>query len=362
MNRKSKIIFREWLFIVVGWIFIMYLYNLTTIWGMRHMLKENILTEYFDSGYPHLEIFLQGIVFGILFGLINTLTDRTAIRKNSFGAIIVIQTGLYLLAWLIVGAVTYLVFTSLEIVTLNQINESLLFLTPIYIISWILWFVLAIILMNFILQVSRKFGRGNLLRLIVGKYHKPKDEYHIFMFMDLKGSTAIAEKLGHNKYSQLMQNCFYDLTDIVIKYKASIYQYVGDEVVLTWNMKNGIQNLNCIKTYFAFERKLKSREKFYLNNFKSIPFFKCGIDCGEVTVAEIGEIKREIAYHGDVLNTAARIEKQCTPLNKKMLISEYLEKKLPEDLQDFTKELIGNIELKGKKGKINLYSINYINS
>ena len=147
--------------------------------------------------------------------------------------------------------------------------------------------------------------------------------------------------------------------EILLRYKASVYQYVGDEVVLTWDMKSGLHNLNCIKAYFAFERKLKSREDYYLKNFDTAPFFKCGIDCGEVTVAEIGEIKREIAYHGDVLNTAARIEKMCTPLNEKMIISEYLEKELPEDLNGFSKELIGEIELKGKKGKINLYSIDY---
>jgi adenylate cyclase len=87
------------------------------------------------------------------------------------------------------------------------------------------------------------------------------------------------------------------------------------------------------------------------------PFFKCGIDCGEVTVAEIGDIKREIAYHGDVLNTAARIEKLCTQLKKKMLISEYLEKELPKELNGFSKEFVGNFELKGKKEKIKIYSI-----
>jgi len=362
MNRKSKIIFKEWGFIVLGWILLMYFYNLMTVWGMRHMLEDNALTAYYDTGYPHLEIFLQGIVFGVLFGFINTLTDRTEIRTKSLGAVILIRSGLYVLAWLIVGVVTYTVYIGLGLITIKQWEETLSFLTPLYAASLILFFILAIVFMNFSLQVSRKFGQGNMLKLLFGKYHTPKDEEHIFMFMDLKGSTAIAEKLGHNKYSQLMQNCFHDLTDIVINYKASIYQYVGDEVVLTWDMRRGLQNLNCIKAYFAFERKLISRENFYIKNFNTKPFFKCGLDCGEVTVAEIGEIKREIAYHGDVLNTAARIEKKCTPLNKKMIISEYLEKELPEHIDGFTKELIGEIELKGRKGKINLFSIEFLNS
>lgn len=359
MDRKSKIIFKEWLYIIIGWILITYFYYLLSVWGIRHLMKDNVVTEYLDSGYAHLEIILLGLVFGTLFAFINTLTDRTRIRKKSFGAVIIIRSGLYLLAFFTAAIIIYAVYYIFGILTEKQWQESAGFITTKYMISVVVYFSLAIIFMNFIIQVSRKFGRGNLLKLLFGKYHTPKDEYHIFMFMDLQGSTAIAERLGHNIYSQLMQNCFHDLTDVVIKYNASIYQYVGDEVVLTWDMKNGLQNLNCIKAYFAFERKLKSREKFYLKNFDTAPFFKCGVDCGEVTVAEIGEIKREIAYHGDVLNTAARIEKKCTPLNKKMIISEYLEKELPENIDGFTKELIGDIELKGKKGEINLFSIEY---
>jgi len=360
MNTQTKIQFKEWMLIILAWIGIMYFYNIITIWGYRSFLKDNVITEYYDSGLVHFELILQGIVFGVLFALINSATDRSEIRKKSFGAVILIKSLLYLLSFAIAGAITYLVYEVFDLMTEKMWQETLSLITPMNILSMGIYFLTAILFMNFILQINKKFGPGNLWKMITGKYHSPQDDKKIFMFMDLQGSTTIAEKLGHKKYSQLMQNCIYDLTEILIKYNASVYQYVGDEVVLAWDMKIGLQNLNCIKTYFAFERKLKMREDFYLKNFDTIPFFKCGIDCGEVTVAEIGELKREIAYHGDVLNTAARIEKQCTPLNKKMIISEYLNKELPQDLNGFIKELIGNIELKGKKEKINLFSIEYI--
>ena len=60
-----------------------------------------------------------------------------------------------------------------------------------------------------------------------------------------------------------------------------------------------------------------------------------------------------------MLNTAARIEKLCTPQKKKMLISEYLEKELPTELNDFSKEFIGDFELRGKKERIKIYSITF---
>ena len=294
MDRKSKIIFKEWAFIILAWIALLYFLVFITFWGIRHLLKENQITEYVDSGYIHLEILMTAIIFGALFAVINTLTDTTRMRRRSFGAIIFIRSALYLISFALAVFILYIVFDFSGIFTREEWLKASELFTLIYVISYSTYFILAILFINFILQVNRKFGQGNLLKLIFGKYHTPKDENHVFMFMDLQGSTAIAERLGHNKYSQLMQNCFHDLTDIVLKYRASIYQYVGDEVVLTWDMIKGLQNLNCIKAYFAFERKLKDREKFYLKNFNTTPFFKCGIDCGEVTVAEIGEIKREI--------------------------------------------------------------------
>lgn len=49
------------------------------------------------------------------------------------------------------------------------------------------------------------------------------------------------------------------------------------------------------------------------------PEFKAGLSLGLVTVAEVGELKTEFAYHGDVLNTAARIEGYCIEFNKPLL-------------------------------------------
>ena len=212
MNRKSKIIFKEWLFIIAAWVGILYLFIFISYWGLRHLLKESALTEYLDSGYVHLEIIMTAIIFGALFGVINTLTDTTRMRRRSFGAIIIIRSALYLAAFLFAGFSIYLVFDSFNILTEKQWEESFSYFTPVYILSMLTYFVAAILFINFILQVNRKFGPGNLLKMTTGKYCTPKIENRIFMFMDLRGSTAIAEKLGHNKYSKFMQNCFHDLT------------------------------------------------------------------------------------------------------------------------------------------------------
>ena len=135
----------------------------------------------------------------------------------------------------------------------------------IRVFSTFMFWGIACILALFILHINEKFGQGVLLNFLLGKYHRPKEDNRIFMFMDLKSSTTIAEKLGHIKYSQLIQDCYFDLTDIVINHQAKIYQYVGDEVVLSWDIDSGIIDQNCIKTFFDYDNLLKNKSNYFKN-------------------------------------------------------------------------------------------------
>ncbi len=105
---------------------------------------------------------------------------------------------------------------------------------------------------SFIRQMITQVGGRVLLNLIMGKYRHPKQEERIFMFLDLKSSTTIAERLGHAQFSRLLQDCFQDLTDTTIKHDVEIYLYVGDEAVLTWKAADGIRNVSCISAYYDF--------------------------------------------------------------------------------------------------------------
>lgn len=356
MQRKTKIVSIEWLFITLAWIGMFYLYFFVAFWGPGHFFQDGMLKGYLNSWYIHLEMISGSILFGLFFCFIDAITDRTFIKRKSFGNIILIKGTLYLCMTFVVFLLVYGIFYVFKIGPFENPEGLLELLNTGFIMSWVLYFIFSILLITFVLQVNKKFGPGNLLKLIMGKYHNPKDEYRIFLFLDLKDSTSIAEKLDHNKYSQLLQNCYHDLTDIVIKYKADIYQYVGDEVVLSWNREDGLKSLNSIKLFFAFKNKLIERKQFYLKYFDVFPEFKGGMDSGVVTVAEVGDIKRELAYHGDVLNTASRIQAQCKVYENDLLISENLEKSLLKP-NGFTQELVGDVNLRGKENIVKIYSI-----
>lgn len=304
-----------------------------------------------------LTVFL-GFISGILFSLSELFFEKPKYRRWSYGKILVVKGITYFLI------VNILLLSSIGIMSIktsigtvsqmaSEIRQSGIF--------WIIlvYFTIVAILITFVRQMEQKFGPGVLWNMIRGKYRSPKQESRIFMFLDLKSSTTLAEKLGHVKFSKLIQECFYDLNELIPKHKAEIYQYVGDEAVLTWNTPNGLADNNCIAMYFSFAEKLESKRESYEAKYGVLPEFKAGVHFGNVMVAEVGIVKREIAYHGDVLNTTARIQGQCNTFGRKLLISESLSRSV-SDTQMIKTERIGDINLKGKEKAVTLFAVSEI--
>lgn len=210
------------------------------------------------------------------------------------------------------------------------------------------------IFMGVLWQVNLLLGRNNLWKILLGKFYTPHEENRIFMFLDLHSSTEYAEKLGHIVYSRLIQDCFDDL-GVVIENEAAIYQYVGDGVILTWPLEAGLRNQNCINAYFNFKNRLLKKRGSYQKKYNCVPFFKAGLNEGLITATEVGKYKKEIAYHGDTINTAARIQGKCNEFNRELLISENLKTKLTGSTNNF--EPLGSISLKGKEQKVQIYAV-----
>ncbi len=316
-----------------------------------------------DPGAPidistlFLNITRGGIILGIAFGLLDLIFERRVFKVMSYGRIILIKSIFYIFIFVLTALLTNLISFTIYHGTLDfdlwAKNAARL--------SWhvpLLYISLVCILINTFKQIDLKFGPGNLLKLMLGKFHKPQKDQRIFMFLDLKSSTTIAEKIGHTKYSELIQDCFTDLS-IVRHFKAEIYQYVGDEVILSWSISRGLENLNCVKTYFMFQNLLERRGDFYKKKYGFVPFFKAGLNVGDVTVAEVGQIKREIAFHGDTLNTASRIQGMCNDYKKGLLLSQAL-KELIDDREELRINLAGEVILRGKIQPLKIYSIDEI--
>jgi class 3 adenylate cyclase len=182
-----------------------------------------------------------------------------------------------------------------------------------------------------------------------------KEVERVFMFLDIVSATTIAEKLGHLKYFELLKDFFDDLADPINTYHGEIYQYVGDEVVISWPLDKGIENGNCLSCFFGIADVIKSLEEKYLHKYQLVPGFKAGIHCGKVITGMVGSFKREVVYTGDVLNTTSRIEGQCNHYGVNLLFSDDLKEKITS-LNGWEYKEIGRIKLRGKKADTRLYT------
>jgi adenylate cyclase len=205
-------------------------------------------------------------------------------------------------------------------------------------------------------HVNELIGGRIFFSFFTGKYHKPIEEDRIFMFLDLKLSTSIAEKIGHIKFHKFMNDFLFTISEAIIANKGEIYKYVGDEVIITWPMKEGLKDRHCIRLFFEAADRVRQERNRFEKEYGTVPEFKVGMHCGRVVSGEMGDIKKEIAFLGDVINTTARIEDECNPHQKPFLISGDLLQKIDPG-NGYRYEKIGNIHLRGKMEEIELYAV-----
>lgn len=314
---------------------------------------------------PVINHLIFGIIFGLITGSVEIYILEKRLRRMKFSVAVLIRSLLYILVFAVILFVILIVNFNIHDNTafrenvkrygnLTNFLESKEFFIMLGVCVIMIFFI------NFVRQINRLMGQNVLLNYVMGKYQLPLEEELIFMFLDLKSSTTIAERIGLEKNHEFLNDFFYDMTDPILECKGRIYQYVGDEIVITWHMKDGISDLNCINCFFEIQKKIQGKKELYLRKYEVFPEFKAGLHCGKVITGEIGDIKKDIVYHGDTVNTAARIQTECNVYNKMLLISNVLLDKL--DISGkYRSESMGNIRLRGKVKELELFSIEEIN-
>lgn len=297
-------------------------------------------------------LLLFSIISGIVFGSLHYFFHKYFFRKIPLWQMML---RLSIDQLLIISLLTLIYYLSFKLIEQNMVSFWNFIQSPTALIYYLYVFLVNISL-SFIWEIAGLLGPGNFIKLITGKFYSPKEEYRIFMFVDLNSSTTLAEKLGHLAYSSFLKDCFYDLA-IVHSYNAQIYQYVGDEAVLTWERYKMKYVTECIDAFWAFNDELIRRSMYYKNKYGINPQFKAGMSIGMVTVVEIGDIKKEIAYHGNTLNTASRIETLCNVYKEKLLISKKMYNELAKETSPFIYTKITETQLRGKHGTTEIYSV-----
>ncbi len=224
--------------------------------------------------------------------------------------------------------------------------------------NWLLqkiiyWIVIFFITQLFLL-INERYSPGVFMDIFLGRYTQPKIEKRIIMFMDLKDSTPIAEKLGHQLYFKFIRDFIYQVSSAILEYEGRIYQYVGDEAVSSWlfDKKN---TRKCMDAVILARRNIQKKSEHFRREYGIVPEFRVGIHLGDVTVGEIGVIKKDLAMTGDTMNTTARIRSATNELNHNFIVSKQFMENI--DLEEWQSENLGPVDLKGKGNEIELFSL-----
>ncbi|GGI69487.1 adenylate cyclase [Shewanella gelidii] len=301
----------------------------------------------------------MGIIFGSLHWLSNLISDFSAISRLPY-IFSVIFKGIFLL----LGAMTlayitqYLNMWAIEnhMATLRQMLTVHILYSPSF-QALIIYLVAVRVGLAFIEQMALLVGPRVLLNIGLGKYHKPRYEQSLFLYIDMVASTTHAESLGDYRFSRLIQDSFSLLSDTVANNEAEIYRYMGDAVLIHWPLNKGVVNDRCMNIYFDFSQQLNWQRKYFEEHYGFVPKFKAAAHCGQVVAAVVGVQKQEISYFSDVINTLARLQDQCNPLGQRMLISGELESQLETRETQYKITNLGPVKLKGKQQTTDVFGI-----
>jgi adenylate cyclase len=179
----------------------------------------------------------------------------------------------------------------------------------------------------------------------------PVEEQRIFLFIDLHNSTTLAEDLGHLQYSMFLSKFFTDFHSCLQDTGGEVYQYVGDEVIVTWkfSQRNAFQGVELIKRLNSTVEKNRGT---YLQKFATVPGFKAALHQGMVAVTRIGMQK---VYHGDVLNTCSRMLQLASRTQNTLLASE----EVAQTLDLCTPLEFGMSNIRGKKIPVKIFTLHH---
>jgi adenylate cyclase len=310
-----------------------------------------------NGALEHLLITSIGPLAGGLFaGSFIVFYQRERVRGKSYMQKLLIHSGLYVFYLSVfIGGVGILgaIFNPVDAPFWVKFREDVLSLRVLRLIFT--WYFI-VVMTVFFLDVSEKYGSGILRGLLLGKYYKPGKEERVFMFLDLKGSTTMAEEIGDEKYFDMLRYFYRVANEAIVNTHGEIYQYVGDEIVISWKKREGIESGNCLRCFTDIQDAVKHRSTIFIENYGVVPGFKAGIHAGVVTTGEIGSIKKDIVYSGDVLNTTSRIVALCNSYKEELIISDILYNQL-KDSKEYYFNFLDSVILRGKKTEMKLWGV-----
>jgi adenylate cyclase len=216
-------------------------------------------------------------------------------------------------------------------------------------------FVMSVVI-GAISELTRLVGGRILLNFILGRYRRPTREQRVLLFLDIVGSTSLAESMGELRMHQLLTRFFYDIDRAILAHGGEVHAYVGDEVIVTWRFAAKGSERRCLDCFFAIQDSIAEKADAYRREFGLVPNFRAGAHAGPVVISECGDSRPQIAYFGDTMNVAARLQEYCKEAGRALLVSADL-LRLVRPGSDLVVEALGPTQLRGRAAAVEVFAV-----
>jgi adenylate cyclase len=215
---------------------------------------------------------------------------------------------------------------------------------------------LTVTLMIMLRQATQIVGERTARAIFSGRYHRPRTEERFFLFIDIVGSTPVAERLGALSVHRYLNRIFQETSDPIDDHGGEVYQYVGDEIVVTWLVPEGRAGAKPLACLFEIVAALERAAPEFEREFGTVPKLRAALHAGEVVTGEAGGSRRAVVFHGDVMNATSRIENLTRTLGHPFLVSEDARARM-DGAEACAYTDLGPQELRGKQAPVRVYAV-----
>ncbi|GMQ90727.1 MAG: adenylate/guanylate cyclase domain-containing protein [Gammaproteobacteria bacterium] len=182
------------------------------------------------------------------------------------------------------------------------------------------------------------------------------------LFSDIRGFTAMSEKLGPEELVALLNHYLTKMTDVVFKYNGMLDKYIGDAIMAVYGApvpRSDHASLAC-QTAIDMLIELKQLQLEWRNQQLPVMEIGIGINTGPMIVGNMGSNSKDLKKFnytviGDAVNLASRIEHLNKTYGSRILISEFTYQYTKDELRHVRE--IDVAQVRGRKAEVKLYEI-----
>ena len=175
------------------------------------------------------------------------------------------------------------------------------------------------------------------------------------LFVDIRGFTSLSERLEPEEVVEILNEYLKHVTDCILGHHGTLDKFVGDAAMAVFNAPFDLDDYiyEAVGAAWDISRGAGELSKMLMERFGRTVSFGVGVNCGPAIVGNIGcDFRMDYTAIGDTVNTAARLESNAKA--DQVLVSSEVRKALGDRVEAVS---IGEIPLKGKSNKIEVFSI-----